>query len=255
MIRTNLMKKGLKEGKNYIGTFAKMTDASVVELFSFSGFDYFIVDNEHSQMSKESMVSLLRASDISGIVPIVRVRENSRAQILQALDAGALGIMVPETGNEKEVRLVIDSAFYAPEGSRGYTASSRAGGYGTMNAAEYAKVANENIMTIVYCETVEGINNLDAMLTVPNLDVLWMGPMDLSQALGVTGQPNHPKVVAAMDDIIARCRNKGVAVGTIAPDAETSRHLLAKGVQLIGLSSDQAMIVNYGKRLLQEIRN
>lgn len=254
MIRTNPLKAGLKAGKNYIGTFAKMTDASVVELFAFCGFDYFIVDNEHSQMSKESMVNLLRAADISGIVPIVRVRENSRAQILQALDSGALGIMVPETSTVAEVQHVIDSALYAPEGRRGYTASNRAAGYGNMDAAAYARKANENVMTIAYCETVEAIENLDAMLAVPNLDVLWMGPMDLSQALGVTGQPHHPKVVAAMDDIIARCKKAGVAVGTIAADAETTKDLLRRGVQLIGLSSDQAMIMNAGKRFLGEIR-
>lgn len=254
MIRTNPMKAGLKAGKSYIGTFAKIPDASVVELFSFCGFDYFIVDNEHSQMSKESMLSLLRASDISGIVPIVRVRENSRSQMLQALDAGALGVMVPETSTAEEVKHVIDSALYAPEGSRGYTASNRAAGYGSMDAAEYARTANQNVMTIVYCETMQGIENLDAMLAVPNLDVMWMGPMDLSQALGVTGQPKHPKVVAAMDDIIARCKKAGVAVGTIAGDAETTKDLLRRGVQLIGLSSDQAMIVNAGKRFLKEIR-
>jgi len=254
MIRTNPLKSGLRAGKSYIGTFAKITDASVVELFAFCGFDYFIVDNEHSQMSKESMVNLLRAADISGIVPIVRVRENSRSQILQALDAGALGIMVPETSTVAEVSHVIDSALYAPEGSRGYTASNRAAGYGNMDAAEYAKKANENVMTIVYCETMEAIKNLDEMLAVPNLDVLWMGPMDLSQALGVTGRPKHPKVVAAMDDIIARCKKAGIAAGTIAADAETTRDLLDRGVQLIGLSSDQAMIVKAGKRFLKEIR-
>ncbi len=254
MIRANPLKAGLKAGKPYIGTFAKMTDASVVELFALCGFDYFIVDNEHSQMSKESMLGLLRAADISGIVPIVRVRENSRAQILQALDAGALGIMVPETSSVAEVEHVIDSALYAPEGSRGYTASSRAGGYNTMDAAAYARMANENVMTIVYCETLAAIENLDAMLAVPNLDVMWMGPMDLSQALGVTGQPKHPKVVAAMDDIIARCKKAGVAVGTIAGDAATTQDLLRRGVQLIGLSSDQAMILDAGKRFLKEIR-
>ena len=254
MIRTNPIKTGLKAGKSYIGTFAKMTDASVVELFAYCGFDYFIVDNEHSQMSKESMLNLLRAADISGIIPIVRVRENSRSQILQALDAGALGIMVPETSTAAEVKHVIDSALYAPEGCRGYTASNRAAGYGNMDAAEYAKLANKNVMTIAYCETVEAIENLDAMLAVPHLDVLWIGPMDLSQALGVTGQPKHPKVVAAMDDIIARCRKAGIAVGTISADAEVTQDLLRSGVQLIGLSSDQAMIVNAGKRFLKEIR-
>lgn len=254
MIRENPMKKGLKEGKSYIGTFAKIPDPSVIEIFAFSGFDYFIIDNEHSQMGKESMVNLLRASDISGIVPIVRVRENSRAQILQALDGGGLGIMVPETNTAAEVRHVVDSALYSPEGMRGYTASNRAAGYGSMNATDYARKANENMMVIVYCETQAAIDNLDAILAVPHVDCLWMGPMDLSQALGVTGNPNHPKVVEAMDRIIAKCKKAGVASGTIAPDAETTKDLLRRGVQLIGLSSDQAMIARAGKQFLKEIR-
>ncbi len=254
MIRTNPLKKGLKEGKTYIGTFAKIPDPSVVEIFALSGFDYFIIDNEHSQMNKESMLNLLRASDISGIVPVVRVRENSRAQILQGLDAGGLGIMVPETSSAAEVEHVVDSALYAPEGCRGYTASNRAAGYGSMDAAEYARLANENVMVIVYCETREAIDRIDEILAVPHVDCLWMGPMDLSQALGVTGNPKHPRVVEAMDMIIGKCKKAGVAAGTIAPDAETTRDLLRRGVQLIGLSSDQAMIMRAGKQFLREIR-
>jgi 4-hydroxy-2-oxoheptanedioate aldolase len=254
MIRVNPMKKGLKEGESYIGTFAKISDPSVVEIFALSGFDYFIIDNEHSQMGKESMVNLLRASDISGIVPIVRVRENNRAQILQALDGGGLGIMVPETNSALEVKHVVDSALYAPEGCRGYTASNRAAGYGSMDAADYARLANENMMVIVYCETQAAIDNIDKILAVPHVDVLWMGPMDLSQALGVTGNPKHPKVTAAMDMIIDTCKKAGIASGTIAPDVETTKDLLRRGVQLIGLSSDQAMISYAGRKFLKEIR-
>lgn len=253
MIRTNPLKSGLKEGKKYLGTFAKIPDPSIVELFSLAGFEFFIIDNEHSQMSKESMVNLLRAADISGIVPIVRVRENSRAQILQALDAGALGVMVPETSTAAEVKHVVDSSYYTPLGNRGYTASSRAAGYGSLDPALYAQRANENIMTLVYCETREGIENLEAMLAVPGVDVLWIGPMDLTQALGVIGQPRHPQVLEAMNRIIETCRGAGVAVGTIAPDVETAAGLFDRGVQLIGLSSDQAMILSAGRRFVTEL--
>ena len=253
MIRNNPLKSGLKAGKQYVGTFAKMTDASVVELFALSGFDFFIIDNEHSQMGKQSMVDLVRAAELSNIVPIVRVRENSRAQILQALDAGSLGVMVPETATTQDIRHLTDSAYYAPIGKRGYTASSRTAGYGTMDPVKYARLSNENIVTIAYCETLEAIENLDAMLSIPNLDAMWIGPMDLSQALGVTGDPKHPKVIKAMQDIIARCKKAGVPSGTIASNTMATRALLDQGVQLIGLSSDQAMIVNTGKRMLSEI--
>ena len=253
MIRVNPVKKGLKEGKAYIGTFIKLTDPSVVEIISMTGFDFFIVDNEHSHMSKESMENLVRTADISGIVPIVRVRQNNRSMILQCLDAGSLGVMVPETSSREEVERMIDDALYAPLGHRGFSPSHRAAGYGFMNGADYARMANENVMTIAYCETAKALDNLEEMLTVPNLDVMWIGPMDLSQALGVMGDSKHPKVQAAIDEIIRKSKAAGIAVGTIAANAEEARSLIDRGVQFIGLSSDQAMISYAGRQFMREL--
>ena len=253
MIRKNPLKQGLKEGKSYVGTFAKLTDAASVEIMSMCGFDFLVIDCEHTHFSKETMVSLLRASDISDIVPIVRVRENDRAQILHALDSGGMGVMVPETSSAAEVEHVVESAYYSPIGKRGFTPSNRAAGYTFMNGAEYAKMTNENIIVVVYVETQEGLDNLEEMLAVPGIDVMWIGPMDLSQVLGVTGDSKHPKVLAAMDDIIERCKKAGVAVGTIAPNAKEAQELIDKGVQFISLSSDQAMIAYAGKQFMKEL--
>lgn len=254
MIRENPIKKGLKEGKSYIGTFVKMTDPSSVEIISMAGFDFFVIDNEHTHMSKETMVALLRAADISGIVPIVRIRQNNRSMILQSLDAGGLGIMVPETSTRRDVEELVSNAYYAPLGNRGFSPSHRAAGYGFMDGAEYARRANENVMTIAYCETALGLENLDEMLKVPNLDVMWIGPMDLSQALGVIGDSRHEKVQAAVWTIIEKCRKAHVAVGTIAANAAETKRLLDMGVQFIGLSSDQAMIAYVGKQFMKELK-
>jgi 4-hydroxy-2-oxoheptanedioate aldolase len=122
-----------------------------------------------------------------------------------------------------------------------------------MNGGQYARMTNENVMVIVYVETAEGLENLEEMLKVPNIDVMWIGPMDLSQVLGVTGNAKHPKVLAAMDDIIAKCKKAGVAVGTIAPNAKEAQELIDKGVQFISLSSDQAMIAYAGKQFMKEL--
>ena len=255
MIKENAMKKGFKEGKKYLGTFLKMTDPSIVEILKYAGFDCIIIDNEHSQMNKESMVNLVRTADLCGINPIVRVRENSRSMILQAMDSGAYGIMVPETSTKEEVELVISRTKYAPEGGRGYTASQRAAGYGNFEPAAYAKFANENTMTIVYCETMQGLDNLEEMISVPGLDMLWIGPMDLSQALGFTGNPKHPEVLKTMDHIIETCLKAKVAVGTIAPNPAEAAALFDKGVQLISLSSDQGMISSSAKTFRKELES
>jgi 4-hydroxy-2-oxoheptanedioate aldolase len=249
------MKRGLREGKKYLGTFLKMTDASVVELLAYSGFDCVIIDNEHSQMNKESMVNLVRTADLCGITPIVRVRQNNRSMILQGLDAGAYAIMVPETNTAEEVSLVISRAKYAPIGDRGYTASQRASGYGNMDAAEYAAFANDNTMTIVYCETKKALDNLDEMLRVPHLDMMWIGPMDLTQALGVTGNPKHPLVLEAMDMIIRKSKEAKVPVGTIASNTADAAKLYGQGVQLISIASDQAMIQIAAKQFAKELKS
>lgn len=254
MIKENRIKKMFKEGRSVIGTFVKLTDPSTVELITNAGFDVMVIDNEHTAMSTETMVSLIRMSDATGIVPVVRVRENNRSQILQALDAGAYGIMVPETGTKKDVQLVVERTKYAPQGNRGYSASQRSANYGSMVPKEYAELSNANTLVVVYCETMEAINNLDEMLTVEGVDVVFIGPFDLSQALGVIGEPNNPKVLETIDMIVKKVRAAGKAAGIIAPDAKKAKLFIEQGFQLIVLGSDQAFIQNLGKKYIKEIK-
>jgi 4-hydroxy-2-oxoheptanedioate aldolase len=254
MIRENKVKKMLKEGKNVIGTFVKMTDPCTVELITNAGFDALVIDNEHTSMSKETMVSLIRCADATGIVATVRVRENSRAEILQALDAGALGVMVPETSTKEEVELVVSRTKYFPLGNRGYSASQRSANYGHMNAREYSQLENANTMVVVYCETAEAIKNLDEMLSVPDVDVMFVGPFDLSQALGHIGEPGHPEVLEAIDKICKKTRAAGKAAGIISPNAEATKKLFDQGFQYVMVGSDQNFIQNMGKQIIKGIR-
>lgn len=254
MIKENRVKKLLKEGKSVIGTFVKITDPCTVELLSNAGFDFIVIDNEHTSMNKETVVNLIRMADATGIIPITRVRENSRSQILQALDAGASGAMVPETGTKADVELVVSRVKYAPQGNRGYSASQRSANYGMMNPLEYAELSNAQTMVVVYCETMEAITNLDEMLTVDGVDVIFIGPFDLTQALGVIGQPNHPKVLEAIDMIVKKTRAAGKACGIIASDAEKAKALIAQGFQMIVVGSDQNFIQTLGKQYIKAIK-
>jgi 4-hydroxy-2-oxoheptanedioate aldolase len=254
MIKENRVKKLLKEGKSVIGTFVKITDPCTIELLSNAGFDFVVIDNEHTSMNKETVVNLIRMTDSTGIVPITRVRENSRSQILQALDAGSSGVMVPETGTKEDVELVVSRTKYAPLGNRGYSASQRSANYGMMNPKDYSELSNAQTMVVVYCETMEAINNLDEMLAVENVDVLFVGPFDLTQALGVIGEPNHPKVLAAIEMIVKKTRAAGKAAGIIAADAEKAKALIALGFQMIVVGSDQNFIQTLGKQYVKAIK-
>ncbi len=254
MIRENKVKKMLKEGKSVIGTFVKITDPCTVELIANAGFDVIVIDNEHTAMNKETVVNLIRTADAAGIVPIVRVRENSRQQILQALDAGSYGVMIPETSTKEDVQLVVERTKYAPLGNRGYSASQRSANYSSMNPKEYAKLSNDNTMVTVYCETLEAINNLDAMLSVEGVDIMFVGPFDLTQALGVIGEPNHPKVLEAIDMIVKKTRAAGKAAGIIASDPDKAKQLIAQGFQYIIIGSDQNFIWTLGKKYIKELK-
>ncbi len=254
MIRENKLKKMLKEGKSVIGTFVKSNDPAIVEVLGFSGFDFIIIDNEHTAMNKENMVNLIRTAELSGIEPVVRVRENSAAEILQALDAGASGVQVPQVDTKEQAISVVERVKYAPLGKRGYAASQRSAGYGFMNAKEYAQRSNENTLVVCYCETFEAVENLDEIVRVENLDVIFMGPFDLSQAYGVTGEPNHPVVQEKIALITKKVISAGKTVGIIASDAAQAQKWIDMGIRYICLSSDFGMIASLGKQFMKELK-
>jgi 4-hydroxy-2-oxoheptanedioate aldolase len=255
-LRKNAVKKALKEGKVCIGTFVKMSDPSSVEILGLAGFDFFVLDNEHVAMNREAVTNLLRASDISGIVPIVRVRENTPVEIMQALDAGALGVQVPNVDTYEEAKLAVESFKYAPKGSRGFAPTHRAAAYGFMDKLEYIRMANEEILTIIHCETMKSFENLDKILKLEELDVVFIGPMDLSQSLGadIIGRDNHPRLLEVIDSIIEKVTRAGKTVGTVASSPEAAKKLVEKGVKYIPVSSDQGMIGQVAKKIISELK-
>ena len=255
MVRENKVKQKLKNGEVVIGTFVKTVDPSVVEILGSAGMEFIVIDSEHVSYSPETITNLVRASDLTGIVPIVRVREATAVNIMQALDTGALGFHAPNVDTLEQARIAVEAGRYAPLGNRGFAPTHRAANYGMMDKQEYIDKANKEILTILHCETMESVSNLDEILKLPELDVIFIGPMDLSQSLGrdVMGQRNHPKLLNAIDLIIDKVTKAGKAVGTVADNPEMARELIAKGVRYIPMSSDQGMIASAAKNLVKEM--
>jgi len=255
MIRSNPLLPKLRAGEPCIGTFAKLTDPAATEVLGLAGFDFVVIDNEHTAMSKESMVGLIRAAERVGIVPTVRPRDKGAAEILQALDAGAMGVQVPQVDTAEQARQVVARVKYAPQGNRGYAASQRSAHYGFMNATEYAETSNRETLVACYCETAESMHNLEEIVKVEGVDVIFIGPFDLSQALGVMGQPGHQRVLEAIGEITRKTRAAGKAVGIIASDAAQAKRWIEQGIQYISLSSDVGMIGALGTRFMGELRD
>jgi 4-hydroxy-2-oxoheptanedioate aldolase len=254
MLRENKIKQRLKAGEPVLGTFVKFADASTIEILAHAGFDFFVLDNEHVAMNRESMVNILRAADSVGITAIVRVKENNPSEILQALDSGAHGIQVPQVNTRAEAEAVVRSVKYAPLGERGFAPSHRAAGYGFMDPVEFAKKSNEETLIVCYCETRESIENLDQILSLPELDVCFIGPFDLSQSLGHLAQPKHPAVVKQIESVVQKATKAGKAIGIVVGDPAEARQWIEKGIHYMTISSDQGMMGSQAKNLARAIR-
>jgi len=252
MIRENKVKKKIKRHEPVIGSFVKSFDPSSVEIFGLAGFDFFVLDNEHVAMDKEQVTNIIRASDITGIVPIIRIRENTAVEILQALDSGALGVQIPNVNTFEGAKSAVENSRYCPYGNRGYAPTHRAAGYGLMDKFEYIKMANDEVMTVIHCESLEAVKNLDLMLTIENLDVVFIGPSDLSHSMGtdVMGKSNHPMLLQTIEEIIVKVVRSGKSVGIPVSSMEQIHEFITKGVTYITISSDFGMICDQSKKII-----
>lgn len=248
------MKEALQDGKVVFGPFLKFTDPAVVEIMGFAGFDFVIIDAEHGPISMESAQNMIRAAESVKITPIIRVGNNDEALILRALDIGAQGIEIPQINSKPDAVRAVKSVKYSPQGERGVCRYVRAANYSSMDKFKYFESANNETMIIAHIEGVEGISNLDEILSVPGIDVIFIGPYDLSQSLGIPGQVNHSLVVEKMKEVVTKCRENNIAVGTFADDVETAKSWVSLGVQYMSFSVDVGILYEVSKQIVEKLK-
>ncbi len=253
-MRTNRVKAMLANGENVLGTFVRTTHPAVVEVLGLVGFDFVIIDNEHSPVGIESTANLIRAADGVGITPFVRVMTNDAVAIMQALDAGALGVQVPQISARQDAEYAARALKYPPIGIRGLATSHRAANHGLMDPLEYVRMADQETMFLAYVENREAVANIEEIVTVPNIDLLFLGPADLSASYGYPAQTAHPEVQQAIARVLQVAAAAGIPVGTVAADAASARALLDRGVRFLAISSDLQMIGRWGSETLRALR-
>jgi len=253
-LEKNNLKEVLKEAKNVFGPFMKLTDPAVVEIMGFAGFDFVIIDAEHGPISMQNAQNMIRAAESVNITPIIRVGSNDEALILRALDIGAQGIEIPQINSKPDAVRAVKSVKYSPQGERGVCRYVRAANYSSMDKFKYFKSANKETMIIAHIEGVEGINNLDEILSVSGIDVIFIGPYDLSQSLGIPGQVNNPLVVEKMKEVVLKCKQNKVAVGTFVDDVETAKSWVSLGVQYMSFSVDVGILYNASKNIVGKLK-
>jgi 4-hydroxy-2-oxoheptanedioate aldolase len=233
MLQTNKLKAKLKAGEACLGAFINFPSAQAVEICGICGLDFVIVDDEHGPMSIESTESMVRAAQLTGMTPIVRVAQNLPQVILRYLDIGSGGVQLPMINTLQDAESAVTSVKYYPEGRRGL-AGTRAASYGLgKTLSDYVVDANRETMLITHVETPQAVESLPQVLKLDAIDVVFIGPTDLSQSMGFPGRPNEPAVQEVIDRCIKQIRDAGKAAGTICRDGAHARELIDKGVTYI----------------------
>ena len=233
MLRTNKLKARLKAGEPCLGTFLNFPSPQVVEIIGICGLDFVIIDAEHGPFGPWEAEGLIRAANAVDLTAIVRVAQNLPQVILQYLDAGAAGVQMPMINSVQDAELAVASVKYYPEGRRGL-AGVRAASYGVgPPLADYVVEANAQTMLATHVETLQAVEALPQVLKLDAVDVVFIGPTDLSQSMGFPGRPNEPAVQQVIDRCIDEIRAGGKAVGTICRDGEHAKQLIDKGVTYI----------------------
>lgn len=237
---SNSFKARLKSGETQIGLWVGLGDPSVAELVAGTGFDWLVIDGEHGPNGLRDVLAQLRA--VGGKShPVVRVRDDNRAEIKQMLDIGAQTLLVPMIESADQAREVVRSVNYPPQGVRGVGAAlARASDYNAI--ADYLQTANEEVCLLLQVESRAGIAALDEILAVDGVDGVFIGPADLAADMGHLGKPGAPEVQAAVNDALARIRAAGLAAGILTSDRALAQGYAAMGIEFLAVGSDVGVL-------------
>jgi len=253
-MRNQSIKERLKKGEFVVGPFMKSRDPAMVEIVGLAGFDFAILDMEHSALSIESVEDLIRMAQVRGIDSIVRVAEISESAISGPLDAGASGLLVPHVDTRKQAEEVVFLSKFSPLGERGMDVYARAADYSRLAKDIYLKQANRQTLLIIQIEGKKGVENLDDILMVKGLDAIFVGPYDLSQSLGVPGEIDHPRVIEKTKEVVGKVKKAGLSLGIYVDDVQTAKRWIDLGVQFIALLVDTVIFLQACQSLVAALR-
>lgn len=249
------LKQRLQAGDLTVGAWLTFYDTAVAEIMAGAGFDWIIVDAEHAPFSLESLANIVMAFDSHPAVPIIRVVENDPALIKQCLDLGFGGILVPQVNSPDEARRAVRACKYPPEGDRGF-GPRRASAYGR-RMDEYIHFANRALLVGIQIETIGAVQAVQSILSVPGIDFVLLGPMDLAASMDRLSQPDHPDVISAMEQVVAQARELRLPVGMPLPaDASlaTVTSWIEKGCRFVVSGLDQGFLTQAMYQTLAQMR-
>jgi len=228
----------LKQGELLLGQLVlEFFTPGLGPILDAADLDFVIYDMEHGRCDIGLLEQMIASCRGSRIAPMVRVPDLNFAPLSRVLDLGARGVMVPRVETRGQTEEIVRALKYAPIGKRG-VATGIAHDLYRPGSAEFFAQINEDILIIIQLETVRAFENLEAIVSVPGVDVEWIGHYDLTVSMGIPAQFNHPRLLQAMDDLVAACNRHRVAPGFLPPTPESAAHWISKGFRMISLGSD-----------------
>ena len=249
----NGFKRALRAGKAQIGLWSSLSSSYTVEVVAGAGFDWILLDMEHSPNDLESALAQLQAAAPYSSHPVVRVPWNDMVSIKRLLDIGAQSLLVPYVSTADEARAAVSYTRYPPAGVRGVAGTTRATRFGRVR--DYAKRAQEEICLLVQVETQQALDNIEAICAVEGVDGVFIGPADLHASLGYTGEIANPKVKPLIDAAIQRIRKAGKAPGILTPNEADARHWLQCGGLFVAVGADVGILARGAEALAAKFKS
>ncbi|HEV8699457.1 MAG TPA: aldolase/citrate lyase family protein [Candidatus Limnocylindrales bacterium] len=244
------LRSRIRSGETLIGVFSDLASPIAVELCGRAGFDWCVIDLEHGAATEAELLALLYAVGSTPMTPIVRVQSAERLRVGRALDLGAAGVMLPQLQSLDEVKEVVRYLRYPPVGSRGVALRTRGADMGALGHADVVRVVNERIVGIVQIEAPGTVADADAIAALDEVDVLFVGPADLSHNLGVPGRFDEPVYQDAIRNVVAACGRHGKAAGILIYDAAGLPPLLELGFRFVGVGSEGSFVSSGARAVL-----
>ncbi len=253
----NLVREKILNGEKAFGTFHELGSSSAIEVIGYAGVDYIVIDGEHGPFEPERVQEFVRASKSGNITPFVRVKDSERNSILKMLDVGAQGLIIPNIHTVEEVKKIVSYGKYFPLGNRGVAPSSGSSywyaEYARNGLDNYFEISNRETLLLPQCETKGCLDNIEEILSIDGIDGIFVGPYDLSTALGKPGQFDDEEIVNAIDNILKACKNTNKFSFIYAGNTKDIKKNFELGYDSVTYSMDAIELAERYRTIIKEL--
>jgi 2-keto-3-deoxy-L-rhamnonate aldolase RhmA len=254
-MRPNAVKVALREGKTVLGTsYGQLRDPEIARILKAGGFDYVYLDGEHGGFGIETIQNICRVATLCGLTVFTRVADMEYELIARALDCGSDGIIFPRVESPELLERAVSWCKFPPVGIRGFGLTVMQSNYEPVTIPEMIAHRNENGMAVLQIETVKALEARDELLSVAGIDVVMVGPVDLSISLGIPGEFEHPKFIEAIDQIRDTCVAKGIVPGIQCRGVALSKFCRDRGFRFLGTSNEWNLLLEKAKETVAALR-